>query len=129
MDALPDQGWNRYPRWFVVLHLGKAVFDQGIEKGCGFFLCRVAPDRQLDTGEHLGVAQDHVDVVLEVPLVGKKRGPLHGVDHVCHRLPGEDFAVASQRSPVEGGVSDQHSHDAAPSVPLVSSPENAKGRV
>ena len=55
VDALPDQGGNRYPRRFVVLHLGKAVFDQGIEEGCGLFLGRVAPDRKLDAGQHLAL--------------------------------------------------------------------------
>ena len=30
LDALPDNGRNRYPRGLVVLHLGKAVFDQCI---------------------------------------------------------------------------------------------------
>ncbi len=129
VDALPNQGGNRYPGRFVVLHLGKAVFDQGIQKGCGLFLGRVAHDCKLDAGQHLGVAQDHVDVVLEVPLVGKERGSFHSQDHVGHRRPAEDLAVAFQRPPIEGGVSNQHSHDAPPCVPPVSSPENAGGRV
>src|SRR5690606_23500395 len=100
-----------------------------IEERCGFFLRRIAPDRQLNTGQHLGVAQDHIDVVLDVPLIGKKGGSFHGLNHLGYRLPGEDLAVAFQRSPIEGGVSDQYSHDASPCVPPVSSPEIAGGRV
>ena len=83
LQAMPDGGGHGDRcRRLVFDVFRQAVIDQGGEEGASLLLGRIAFDDQVDAGEHPGVAQDHVDVVLERVLIGEKRRPPHGLDMI-----------------------------------------------
>ena len=62
--------------WLIFEEFRQSVVDQAGDEGASLLLWRVAFDDQVDPGQHLGVAQDLVDVNRERGLIGEKRRPL-----------------------------------------------------